>query len=326
MKKRAREILRQLVSKNEYGQTATVEELAELFQVSVRTIRYDLDQINDYLRQNKLPPVVLGKQGVINVSFSISEVRSSLTQDGFYSIRLSKEERICFEAVLLICQDHFITLSDLADYLFVSRSTIVQDQSALKLFFRENKLYLFSYSKKGLMLEGEEINRRRLLVKMIRQYPSIFSEAPVYHHLMEAIGGYSRQYLEDRELMDKVLNSAEKAFGRFFTDEAYLRLRTYLELSAFRIHSGCVIENVDIKPNHNMEMAATIMQRYGQFIGETIPEEETLYLAVLLNRTRYMKKECSSKEIVKVQVVTMTFIENLSKATGIELQQDYLYL
>ena len=62
MNKRSREILSQLITKTEYSQTISIQELADMFKVSSRTIRYDIDQINDYLKENHLQPLNLGKK------------------------------------------------------------------------------------------------------------------------------------------------------------------------------------------------------------------------------------------------------------------------
>ena len=66
MNKRSREILSQLITKTEYSQTISIQKLADMFKVSSRTIRYDIDQINDYLKENHLQPLNLGKRGVIS--------------------------------------------------------------------------------------------------------------------------------------------------------------------------------------------------------------------------------------------------------------------
>ena len=54
MNKRSREILSQLITKTEYSQTISIQELADMFKVSSRTIRYDIDQINEYLKEKKI--------------------------------------------------------------------------------------------------------------------------------------------------------------------------------------------------------------------------------------------------------------------------------
>ena len=136
MNKRSREILSQLIKKNEYGQNLSIQNLAEMFDVSIRTIRYDINQVNDFLKENGLEQVRLGNQGIIETTPDIRNAKTSLMNEGFYSFKLSRNERIFFTAVLLIGADDYITLSDIADWLFVSRSTVIQDLEHVKEFFR----------------------------------------------------------------------------------------------------------------------------------------------------------------------------------------------
>ena len=73
MNKRSREILSQLIVKTEYNQNISIQDLVDTFKVSSRTIRYDIDQINDYLKENKLSSVNFGKKGVIKTNPDIVE-------------------------------------------------------------------------------------------------------------------------------------------------------------------------------------------------------------------------------------------------------------
>ncbi|MGM9577175.1 MAG: BglG family transcription antiterminator [Anaerovibrio sp.] len=325
MNNRSREIVAKLVSKVEYGQTTTINELAEEFGVSVRTIRYDIEQINGYLQENGIPAVTYGRQGAINAPISIQKVRSSLAKNGFYSVKLSKEERLCFEAIILLAKADFITLDYLAECLFVSRSAVVQDQSALRQLFEENNLYLFSYANKGLLLKGEERYKRKFLFRAIRFYPSVFREETIYRHLLAVISGQDSKYLEDRLLIEKILSETEKSFGLSFTDEAFDQLRIYLELALFRLREKCYVKTEDISKNDKYDMAQRIMQQYGKFVAGDLPEAEILYLGKLLHNVRYIKMTAYNAEIVKMQVVTMSFIENVSKEIDIALQEDYLF-
>lgn len=96
MNKRSREILSQLITKTEYSQTLSIQNLVDMFEVSSRTIRYDINQINDYLMQNHLNPLKLGRRGVIETHQDIKKARELLKEEGFYSFKLSREERIRF--------------------------------------------------------------------------------------------------------------------------------------------------------------------------------------------------------------------------------------
>ena len=298
MNKRSREILSQLITKTEYSQTISIQDLAEMFKVSSRTIRYDIEQINDYLKENHLQPLNLGKQGVINTQADITKARESLSEEGFYSFKLSREERVCFSAVMMICSDDYITLSEIADQLFVSRSTIIQDLEHIKSFFRERHLYVLSHSNKGLLLEGREIDKRNLLIDMIQSENSIFKAEPIFQHLTQCLSKNLKIDLEDISMIEKIINEAEHIYGRFLTDQSFVQLRNYFQLSLYRLRKAHYVEYGDDK-NSKWDMAKGMIDQIQQFIVKEIPDTEIYYVASVLNRMKYIKKTTSNKEISK---------------------------
>lgn len=324
MNKRSREILSQLITKTEYSQTISIQDLAEMFKVSSRTIRYDIEQINDYLKENHLQPLNLGKQGVINTQADITKARKSLSEEGFYSFKLSREERVCFSAVMMICSDDYITLSEIADQLFVSRSTIIQDLEHIKSFFRERHLYVLSHSNKGLLLEGREIDKRNLLIDMIQSENSIFKVEPIFQHLTQCLSKNLKIDLEDISMIEKIINEAEHIYGRFLTDQSFVQLRNYFQLSLYRLRKAHYVEYGDDK-NSKWDMAKGMIDQIQQFIVKEIPDTEIYYVASVLNRMKYIKKTTSNKEIVKMQVITRNFIEKISKDIHRNLQGDYIF-
>lgn len=324
MNKRSREILSQLITKTEYSQTISIQDLAEMFKVSSRTIRYDIEQINDYLKENHLQPLNLGKQGVINTQADITKARESLSEEGFYSFKLSREERVCFSAVMMICSDDYITLSEIADQLFVSRSTIIQDLEHIKSFFRERHLYVLSHSNKGLLLEGREIDKRNLLIDMIQSENSIFKAEPIFQHLTQCLSKNLKIDLEDISMIEKIINEAEHIYGRFLTDQSFVQLRNYFQLSLYRLRKAHYVEYGDDK-NSKWDMAKGMIDQIQQFIVKEIPDTEIYYVASVLNRMKYIKKTASNKEIVKMQVITRNFIEKISKDIHRNLQGDYIF-
>lgn len=324
MNKRSREILSQLITKTEYSQTISIQDLAEMFKVSSRTIRYDIEQINDYLKENHLQPLNLGKQGVINTQADITKARESLSEEDFYSFKLSREERVCFSAVMMICSDDYITLSEIADQLFVSRSTIIQDLEHIKSFFRERHLYVLSHSNKGLLLEGREIDKRNLLIDMIQSENSIFKVEPIFQHLTQCLSKNLKIDLEDISMIEKIINEAEHIYGRFLTDQSFVQLRNYFQLSLYRLRKAHYVEYGDDK-NSKWDMAKGMIDQIQQFIVKEIPDTEIYYVASVLNRMKYIKKTTSNKEIVKMQVITRNFIEKISKDIHRNLQGDYIF-
>jgi len=324
MNKRSRVILSTLIQKKEYGQAAYMKELAEQFKVSTRTIRNDLEQINEFLNKNKLSGVSLGKQGVIETGKDMERARQYLFQDDFYSYKLEKHERKMFMATLLICERDYRTLSNLADCMYVSRSTVIQDLDGLKAFFKKHKLYVVSHSNKGLILEGEEKNKRLLLLSMIKSNESVYREAPVFERLIRSLKEECRVDMEDLKTMEKVINLAEHFSGRFLTDTSFTNLKYFLVLSLYRMRLKKYAEQ-DSKKNSKYEMAGYILKQLSDFAGIEVMEEEIKFLGRILNEMRYIKKTTSNQEIVKMQVITRTFIEHVSIDIDLNLQGDYIF-
>ena len=100
MNKRSREILSELIKKTELNQTTTMSELEKLYKVSNRTIRNDIKQISEYLTEHGLTPVKLGKQGSILTNEDIRNAGELLMEEGFYSFRLTQEDRIRMQRLL----------------------------------------------------------------------------------------------------------------------------------------------------------------------------------------------------------------------------------
>ena len=301
-----------------------MKELAEQFKVSTRTIRNDLEQINEFLNKNKLSGVSLGKQGVIETGKDMERARQYLFQDDFYSYKLEKHERKMFMATLLICERDYRTLSNLADCMYVSRSTVVQDLDGLKAFFKKHKLYVVSHSNKGLILEGEEKNKRLLLLSMIKSNESVYREAPVFERLIRSLKEECRVDMEDLKTMEKVINLAEHFSGRFLTDTSFTNLKYFLVLSLYRMRLKKYAEQ-DSKKNSKYEMAGYILKQLSDFAGIEVMEEEIKFLGRILIEMRYIKKTTSNQEIVKMQVITRTFIEHVSIDIDLNLQGDYIF-
>lgn len=324
MNKRSREILSTLIQKKEYGQAAYMKELAKQFGVSTRTIRNDLEQINEFLNKNELSGVGLGKQGVIETGKDMERARQYLFRDDFYSYKLERHERKIFMATLLICEKDYRTLSDLADCMYVSRSTVIQDLDGLKAYFKRHKLYVVSHSNKGLILEGEEKNKRLLLLSMIKSNESVYREAPVFERLICSLKEECRVDMEDLKTMEKVINLAEHFSGRFLTDTSFTDLKYFLLLSLYRMRLKMYMEQ-DGKKNSKYEMAGYILKQLSDFAGIDVVEEEVKFLGRILNEMRYIKKTTSNQEIVKMQVITRTFIEHVSIDIDLNLQGDYIF-
>lgn len=103
MNKRIVSMIRKL-SKTE--QEISLTELAEEFQISQRTVRNDLNAINDLLTEQGLANLKLGRGGKVLRESDFAEILESLDEKDFYDYKLSKEERNALLGKILYEQEH----------------------------------------------------------------------------------------------------------------------------------------------------------------------------------------------------------------------------
>lgn len=106
--------------------------------------------------------------------------------DDLYAYKLSPAERRTLIKILLLRATQFITLSEIADRLLVSRVTIIGDMDRVKAGFEASGLKVGSYSNKGLLLEGSEGSKRKVLMTLISQE---YKARPwgIHHHRIRAL-------------------------------------------------------------------------------------------------------------------------------------------
>lgn len=160
----------------------TVAGFAEYFDVSQKTIRNDLKEINHILKSNKRQLLDISSGGgMISIPEDFRESLSLLLEENFNNYRLSKEERKKVAAALIVNSADYITLASIADRLQVSRATVINDLKDIKLFIKEKGLTVVSHANKGLRIEGIESKRR----KTICNDPQVcrIVDLPVYYEL-----------------------------------------------------------------------------------------------------------------------------------------------
>ena len=318
MNKRTKDIVGELIRTD---QTLTISDLSTHFGVSERTIRNDLNNINDWLGQNGLSLIKLGSNGRIEYRPEIEEVQKFVLENDFYSYKLSKEERKLIMAAILISSSEYTTLAKIADILFVSRVTVINDLDDVKRFISQEKLKVISHSNKGLRVEGEESRKRRMLLLMNRPQRE-FGQMDFAGNTLNRLMGIEG---EEQEIIRKIINEQEHANNSFMTDDSFHELTLYLSILLKRVRQGEFVEKQDISYNLRYPMAAGILKCLCQYCGVTVTEDEVQYLSMVLSGLRYLKKDDFNGDIVKTQLITRQFIEAVSRTLELDFNNDYVF-
>ena len=293
----------------------TIKGLAESFGVSQRTIRNDLNTINDALRENNLKEVTLKRGGIIVREADFPEVLNFVMQDDFYQYKLSKEERKRLAAVLLVSSSEYITLSAIADSLFVSRATIIADLDSIKNLIRKNNLEVISHPNKGLRVDGKESAKRLFIMNMSGRQVDGIAEGMVEQHISVQAG--------NRIVIQKILGEQEHIHKSFFTDESFEQILLYLGIMVNRNLQGEFIESQGHQNDGKYRMAQDILRYISQYCHLNTTEDEVSFLSGMLSKARYLKEKKANNDVIKIQLITRQFIEAVSEEIGIKLNDDY---
>ncbi len=172
LNKRCIEIIEYL---RENNYSFSLKEIAEKFNISERSIRYDIENINYYLSKFNLNEIEKLSKGIYVLKEDdnkIQELLKSMAQR-FYIFTSDERKEYIEEKFLFFDMNKLI---DLADTLDISMSTIKIDLKEVKIFFIENGLNLNFYSKQGIVLEGNEEKIRMLQLRFLNKYLMIDSE------------------------------------------------------------------------------------------------------------------------------------------------------
>lgn len=293
----------------------TIGNLAEEYKVSQRTIRNDLNAISDILQENNLDILHLKSGGVICKGDNFEQILSLLSDKDFYTYKLSKEERVKVSVSLLVNSSGYITLSEIADNLFVSRATVINDLDSIKKYVRTGNLQILSHPNKGLRVDGLESDKRMFLMKL--------ANLKQVGNRRDIVTEYISVQAGNRIIVQKILNEQERVYSSFFTDGSFQEILLYLGIMINRNMQGEFIETREKTSNGKYRMAQDIMKHIVQYCHINTTEDEVQFLSEMLAAARYLKNKTVQKNIVKIQMITRVFIEKVSDELGINLDDDY---
>ncbi|MBM6823085.1 DeoR family transcriptional regulator, partial [Fusobacterium mortiferum] len=236
---------------------STIKELARMLKVSERSIRYELEKIDDYLLENKL--------GALKRKFGgdifFENYKIYLKKEEFKEQNNSLDVAERREYLTFICIfDEKINVTRASEILDVSRTTIRNDIREIREELLQNNLELRISQQEGLVLYGEEIDIRKQQLKFLKKYSNLIFYAKENMKTKREL--IVEEYINciDISIIKNFINYIQKLLNKIISDEAYEIIAIYLIISVIRIKQGKLLEKIANK----------------QFLRETIEYETIL--------------------------------------------------
>ena len=149
---------------------SSYEELAEVYNISERIVRYNIKNINYFLKiLNLLPIQKQGKKLYFDNKQDISNIYSVIKElENFSQI-----ERIDVLKFVISFDENGLNLKKVSEKLKVSKTTIKKDLKILKQDINNQNLELVYKNTKGYRMEGELYKKKLFNIYILRKYITI---------------------------------------------------------------------------------------------------------------------------------------------------------
>lgn len=277
----------------------TVKNISSKFGVTVRTIRYDLDHIESWLEEKGHKLVKSKGTGVWieknpSKMFSISSRMAS--DDPLDKGILNKEERIDLIQLFLLRSSGYITAQTLADYLRISRTTIMKDLRVVKEEIDKYGITLVSKPKSGYGIEGNESQIREYLVNMLLKYMDrkkkyqILTQNQSKVEKVENIFDFLNDELISQinvEDIKKAIKSGKLVYDFWIPDNSYETLVVHIAVNIDRLIKGQKIclakEKMEaVRAYEEYSIAEKIAKSLEARYSVTLPQEEIANITIHL--------------------------------------------
>ncbi|MFD3156209.1 BglG family transcription antiterminator [Haloimpatiens sp. FM7330] len=299
LNKRSIEIIQYLIKKEEF---VKVSELANKYNVTNRTIRYDIDKIEKifvkngfgYLDRHHVKGVRIPKNKGID-KFLNKFVNTNTP----FKYSYSKDERTKFIITKLLQASSPVKLNYFEEILCVSRNTILKEMDCIENWLFKKNLFLIRKPRVGIYIEGSEIEKRKAIIEVASE---TISTTDIFNYINRKMVQSKINNLQfevlfsevDVDFLNDLVIEAEKELGKEFSDEAYGNLITHMAIMIKRIqlNKNIYLPEVDlnmVKEYKEYDVSKKIISKIKDKYNIHVPAEETGYIALHLLGAKVLK-------------------------------------
>lgn len=165
MKKRSVEILQRLLKFPHRG--LDLQKLLSDYHITEKTLRGDIQEIIDFADASS----VFADSHVLRLQkgADLQALNKRLEAMDLYDYKMSLAERKYYISAELLRHSDYISMQQLADDMYVTRNTVVNDCKMVGTFLKEYRITFVSRSKLGIKAVANAAQRQNLLIGIFSQ-------------------------------------------------------------------------------------------------------------------------------------------------------------
>lgn len=274
-------------------------ELADMLGVSSRTVKRDLKEISEILKDNgaEVEATNQGYRLIINEDELFSQfIDENISSSAEVSGKKSDKVNGILE---LLLSNLYINQDEIADELYISRSSINKVMMDVKNILSEYKITIQNKPHYGYILEGNEIDIRNCMVRFLTQRKEDNSIL-----ISNRLVGFKEE--DYYNLLEEIKNIFKDLKIRK-NDIEINYITRYIVISIFRVKYNCEIvldDNINISLDNSVISASkTIAKKIKERFKVEFTFEDILYISYIIGNNHIEIKELDDSGISVEQMV-----------------------
>ena len=321
--KREIELIRILSGKKGYMET---DVLCDMMDIKPRTLRECIRQFRENHGDRTGVRITAGigtgyKLEIIDQEKYHTLLKSMLETEtaSQFLMPVDQEDRVSYIIRLLLTADDWRKSEDIAEQMYISRSTFAEDLRQVRNRLAKMNLSLASAPRRGIRIEGDEISIRNAIAEYCFQL-SDYEEGQV-----KMLSGYFDE--ETMEMVRKTLYDLLREYDFTMSDASFRNLVIHLLIAMNRIHSGTYISSLEVnqlnlRDTKEWKIACELYRRLSETTGLSIPSAEIGYVTIHLRGKRIISDEAEMIMYPETLNLLTTVMKAVEERYGIDFTGD----
>ena len=246
----------------EQRHSVSMDTLVEKFEVSSKTVKNDIKELNALLKGSAFIDNKQGKYRIYIVDrIKFEEIKNDIcNQKEFLN---SPKSRMAFILYKLMNSEEPYLTDELAYEMNVGRTTIISDLKKMRDILESYNLNIIGKTNNGLVLKGTELNLRFFIIENI--YEMIYEEKILDEDIVNLVKSIADKYQFDTTTFDSFLQSLTVTLDRLLNGHTINTLKN---------------EYAEILRGWEFTLVNTIADEIENRLNISIPIKERLFLTL----------------------------------------------
>lgn len=246
----------------EHKRSASLDYLEKKLDVSTKSIKNDIKELNEIFDGNALIQLKLGKYKLYVIEQDeFEKIKENLyLHDDFFN---SPKKRMAYVIKKLMNSEKPVLTEDLAYEMSIGRTTLVGDLKKARELLSKYNIKIVGKTNTGLVLQGEEIDIRIFVIENL--YEEIYKDHDLDYDVQETL---------NKIFTEMNLDSSTKS-----------QIKKFLTVLIDRLVNGHPISMLnetyeDLIYTKQIKIANDISDRLEELFGLTIPDNERVFMTL----------------------------------------------